>query len=56
MKGIWQFFVLFLELFYMSELGQNKKLKEKRSFREFCFKKRKEDPDSRAQCTWGDRF
>lgn len=37
MKGIWEFFVLFLELFYKSELGQNEKLKEKINLRDSVY-------------------
>lgn len=37
MKGIWEFSVLFLELFYKSELGQNEKLKEKINLRDTVY-------------------
>ena len=37
MKGIWEFSVLFLELFYKSELGQNDKLKGKINLRDSVY-------------------
>lgn len=43
MKGIWEFSVLFLELFYKSELGQNEKLKGKNKSQGQCV------------CVWGVR-
>ena len=64
MKGIWEFSVLFLELFYKSELGQNDKLKGKTKSQGQCvcvwgvcvFKGGQTPISQNSQCSWGDRY